>query len=133
MAILWSEKLSVGVKEIDDQHKKFIEIMNEMYAAINISDKQKIKELLKKLTEYAELHFATEEKYFDLFKYENSDEHKQLHKEMIVKVLEFENRYETEELNILLELLDFLENWLTDHLENQDQKYVQCFHDNGLE
>ncbi len=132
MAIKWDEKYSVNVKEIDDQHKNFIEIMNKLYAAVNeMRTKEDLKNILNELTEYADKHFTTEEKYFDEFHYELADEHKQKHKELKEKIIEFQKKF-GEKNEISLELSDFLENWLVDHLDNQDKKYTECFNKNGL-
>lgn len=133
MPIQWNDSYSVNVKEIDEQHKKFIEILNQMYDFIYAQkDKLEIRKILDQLTEYANLHFKTEEGYFDKFNYENSVEHKEEHKKLKNQVVDFYKKIESGQVEISLELLNFLENWLVDHLEIQDQKYVKCFNDHGL-
>ncbi len=133
MPIQWSEKHSMGVKEIDDQHKAFIETLNQLYAAINSGmGKEEMEKILLGLVNYATNHFATEEKYFDLYQYENSAEHKEEHRKLKAKVTDFYEKLKKGEADITLDLLDFMESWLVDHLENQDQKYKECFQKNGL-
>ena len=123
MLIEWTNDLSVGVKEIDEQHKIFLSILNDL---CDISHKphptQEIASILKQLTAYASFHFATEERYFDKFNYEFSKEHKEEHKKLLAKVNEFNERFVSEGDAILSELLDFLEDWLVGHLSEQDQK-----------
>ena len=134
--IKWEPKLSVKVKEIDEQHQNFISIMNRLGEMVNSHDlPEKMDQTLQELTEYAEKHFVTEEGYFDKFNYEGAEEHKEKHSELRSKIAGFiEKRsdpakdvYET-----YLELLDFLADWLVDHLEDMDMKYVKCFNDHGL-
>lgn len=133
MALAWKEEYSVGVKEIDDQHKRFIEIMNSLYTAVYAGeDREKLAEILLNVANYKDNHFATEEKYFDLFHYENTDEHKAEHQKLREKVTAFYQEFKEGKTDITADLLDFLENWLVDHLANQDQKYVECFQKNGL-
>jgi hemerythrin len=48
------------------------------------------------------------------------------------KVLIFQERFNKEGANMVVEFMDFLTDWLVDHLETEDQKYVKCFHDHGL-
>jgi len=133
MAIQWEEKYSVGVKEIDDQHKQFIEIMNNFYVSFYANkSNDKLEEIFTKIINYGEKHFATEEKYFNLYNYEKSDEHKADHQKLKEKVLSLYDEFKAEKANIAVDLMDFLENWLVDHLINQDQKYIQCFKQNGL-
>jgi len=133
MALQWNEKYSVGVKEIDNQHKKFIEIMNSLYAAVYAGeDKDKLAEILLNLTNYKDNHFELEEKYFDLFHYEYAVEHKAEHQKLREKVAAFYTQFKEGKTDVTAELMDFLENWLVDHLANQDQKYAECFKKNGL-
>lgn len=134
--IKWEPKLSVKVKEIDEQHQNFIKILNELGEMVNARDlPERMDSVLQELTEYAEKHFSTEEGYFDKFNYEGAEEHKEKHSELRSKIAGFiEERsnpvkdvYET-----YLELLDFLADWLVDHLEDMDMKYVDCFREHGL-
>jgi len=133
MPIQWSEKHSMGVKEIDDQHKAFIETLNNLYSAVNSGKlKDELEKILVGLVNYASNHFATEEKYFDLYQYENAAEHKEEHRKLKAKVADFYEKLQKGEMDITLDLLDFLEDWLVDHLEKQDWKYKECFRKNGL-
>jgi len=133
MPIPWSKKISVNVKEIDDQHKHFLGILNNLYDAIyKIKLKEKLGELLNELSDYTDIHFATEEKYFDQFHYDLADEHKKEHNQLKAKVAQFNERFKTEGEDVAAELVDFLEDWLLDHLENQDKKYSKFFNEQGL-
>jgi len=136
MSILWSDEYSVRVAEIDDQHKYFVGLMNELYTAmLSKKSNEKIKEVFEKLVWYAGVHFSTEEKYFDQFHYELADEHKAEHKKLSGRIAEFAMLYKEnpeKTFETTGELIDFLENWLVDHLANQDKKYMDCFNKNGL-
>lgn len=133
MSIQWSEEHSVNVKEIDDQHKKFIEILNEFYDAITKgSGRGELDKLLDKITEYASWHFSTEEGYFDEFKYEGSEEHKKEHQKIKDRISAFKHKKGTNEIEYYSDLIDFLEEWLVDHLDVMDKKYIECFNGHGL-
>lgn len=132
-AFEWSEEYSVHNTLIDEQHKQLFKIIYELFAAIKSqSTKEKIGEILTKLIEYAGYHFATEEKYFKLFDYENADEHIQEHEKFADKMQELQKRYVSHEAEVSFELIDFLEDWLVDHIHDADQKYVECFTSHGL-
>ena len=125
--------MSVKVKEIDEQHQKLIVTLNKLHAGLSKGKGNEVMgEIFDDLTEYTGLHFETEEKYFDKFNYENSDEHKSEHKEFIQKLEDSKYQFEDGSLSISIELLDFLVEWIEDHLKGEDQKYVKCFNDNGL-
>ena len=64
-SIIWNNNFSVGVQELDKQHKKIIEIENRLIKAKDGRiDSETIADLLSDLTKYATKHFETEEKLF---------------------------------------------------------------------
>lgn len=131
--IPWSDDLSVNVKEIDEQHKAFLGILNNLYKIMMEPESASgVKDILRQLEAYADFHFATEEKYFDKFNYELAAEHKEEHRKLIAKVKEFLKRVDVEGDRVVLELLDFLGDWLVGHLSEQDKKYIKCFNEHGL-
>ena len=133
MPIAWSDDLSVNVKEIDDQHQVFLGILNNLYdVAHRIEERDELANILRQLVAYAAFHFATEEKYFDKFDYEWADEHKEGHRELLARALKFKERYAAEGEEVLVELVEFLEDWLREHLTKEDKKYTKCFNNHGL-
>lgn len=129
----WKEEYEMGINVIDEQHKYFVGLINELYDSIlNRQTHEKLGEILSKLIDYAALHFDTEEKYFDKFHYEGSDEHKAKHKELKEKVLDFRERFNEDKIELSFDLIDFLEDWLGEHLRDMDFKYRDCFKQSGL-
>ena len=130
----WKEEYSVGIKEIDDQHKQLVATIERLSQAINAGHaKEILNDILDTLVQYAVNHFQTEEKYFDQFGYEFSDEHKKLHSEFKEKVSDFILKAKSDQIKVSFDLIDFLEDWLLDHLVSADQKYVKCFKEHGLQ
>lgn len=133
MSVEWKEEYSVCVKEIDDQHKNLVKIINKLYKSIYSEViKKELGKILDELIEFAQIHFATEESYFDKFDYDNSEEHKREHEKFKKEMLDLKNKFENDEIKISFDLVDFLEDWLVHHLMNEDQKYVKCFKEKGL-
>lgn len=126
--IKWQKKFSVGLADIDEQHKHFIKILNDVHAKREKKNDD-LKDELNELVEYARIHFTTEEGYFDNWKYPYSDEHKQIHAKLISDVLKFKRRFDEGE-NIMEELTDFLKEWLEVHLKIYDGKYAKYFKEN---
>jgi len=133
--IKWDESFSVGVKEIDQQHQKMVAILNEVYkmvSANNYSDSG-IKEILKELTDYADYHFSTEEKYFWQFDYDKTASHIEVHNDYRKRVDEMKEQYNSQPRHdILVDLSIFLNGWWIWHINHSDKEYTQCFHDHGL-
>ena len=131
MPFVWKNELSVGINDIDTQHKNFIEIMNEVfsrYYTLKIGNELML--LLDKLYHFAEFHFSTEEFYFEHYNYEFKEEHIKEHRKLKQEIQSFINRCQNGE-EIVTELIDFLESWLVDHLEGHDKKYAKIFAEKG--
>ena len=133
MKIEWKDEYSVGVEEIDDQHKYFISLLNDLNNAIVAGkSREELKELFRLVPDYAERHFATEEKYFDEFKYEGAAEHKQKHQELRDEIKRIAGTEGGREIDFYGNIVYFLKDWLEEHLAQMDQKYEKCFADHGL-
>jgi hemerythrin-like metal-binding protein len=131
--IVWDEKYSVGVEEIDNQHKRMFEVINELLEAINTNTTEDhLGNIIDGLIKYKVFHFATEEKYFKQFNYEGAEEHILKHKEFNDNLMVLKDKYPIYSVEFAFELVDFLEDWLIDHLMIVDQKYKKCFAEHGL-
>jgi hemerythrin len=130
--LVWKDEYSVGVAMIDAQHQMFIGIINELYSAI-MSKKEKdvLDDIFKQLVAYTQFHFQTEERYFDEFDYDGTEEHKAAHKKLVDQVVELQNQ-ESDIMQDPFKLLDFLEDWLIDHIMGMDKLYGPCFNEHGL-
>lgn len=129
----WEEKYSVGVELIDNQHKKMFATINELIELLaGMPTKAQIDAIVKALVEYKQFHFATEEKYFEEFDYEGKDDHVAKHKIFSEKLEELMEGGGSDFASLAYALVDFLEDWLLDHLMVVDQKYVSCFREHGL-
>jgi len=72
----WEDKYSVGVVEIDDQHKRMFATINELLDSINNgTTEEHIGNIIESLVKYKIFHFETEEKYFKEFNYDGAEEH----------------------------------------------------------
>lgn len=133
MKLQWEDKYSVGVKLIDDQHKMMFDTINKLIDVLgSVPQKIEVDKIIAELVEYKKFHFVTEEKYFDEFNYENAEEHKIKHKDFNNKLDGLVSRNGDDSITLAFGLVDFLEDWLLDHLMTEDQKYVECFAKNGL-
>ena len=128
MPLEWNKDHETNIPKIDDQHKQLIELINSLYQAIYGSEtKGKLSEILKGLIEFADVHFKTEEDLFKKYKFPEAKEHITEHQSFKEKMLDIQKKYKKQEIEVSFELVDFLEDWLIDHLETMDQKYVKYF------
>ena len=131
--IEWNDKYSVGISRIDDEHKQFINIINNAIATNEHNDDpEELKKLLHSITMYAINHFSTEETYMIEFNYPEYQYHKEEHHDFSRKVIAYCERVNDGDSQISKEILEYLKRWLINHIQVTDKKYVDCFIRNGL-
>ncbi len=131
--IIWKQEYSLGISVIDNQHKQFLELMDQAYEAFYKNEsKEQLSVLIENLRDYTLLHFSTEEKYFKLFNYDGENEHVERHLQLKEELIGLTKKFEAEGPDVVPALIDFLENWLVGHLSIVDRKYVSCFKEHGL-
>ncbi len=131
--IKWDDNFSVKVKEIDEQHKKLVEMINALHDAMSEGkSKEILSDIIQKMIEYTDFHFKTEEKYFDKFDYPDSKKHKAEHINFVQKVTEFHDGYKSGKVFLSIEVMDFLKNWLHSHITGSDKNYTSFFNSKGL-
>ena len=131
--IQWSNALSVGVREIDGQHQRLVKLINDLDEAMRVGKgKEMLGKIVSELAGYAQVHFSTEEKYFDQFGYPEAPEHKQEHRRFIEKVSRFKAEFDAGRLGLTIEIMSFLGDWLKGHILGKDKRYSAFFNEKGL-
>ncbi|WP_456369959.1 bacteriohemerythrin [Thermodesulfatator atlanticus] len=131
--IKWGPAFEIGIKAIDEQHKKLVAMVNELYKGLSQGvPEQSLKKVLSELIDYTAYHFKTEEELFDKYGYPEADVHKQIHEKLVDKVVAYHKRIEAGEANIAYDLLAFLKDWLANHICITDKKYGPFFKEKGL-
>ena len=126
----WNTAFETGITIIDTQHKVIVKTLNELYDIIIEEDNSKIDNIIIELLNYTDYHFNTEEKLFEKYKFPEETEHKLEHKNFIEKINEKLNKKKSDDL--AMDLLEFLKDWLVDHILVTDQKYAIFFKNNNL-
>ncbi len=131
--IEWNDKYSVGISRIDDEHKQFIDIINKAIVTKEYNgDPEELKEVLHSITMYAIKHFATKENCMIQFNYPEYQYHKEEHHDFSKKVIEYCERVNDGDSQFADKILEYLKQWLVNHIQVTDKKYVDCFIRNGL-
>ena len=85
----WNDRLSVGVKVLDDDHKKLVGMINQLFDAIQSGHgKDSLAKILDGLVDYTKVHFAREEQLFVQTGYAASTAHKKEHDDLTRQVLD---------------------------------------------
>lgn len=123
--LVWTEQFSVGVEEIDNQHKILIDLIDRLYqAAVKRQDKELTAEVLATLIDYTKTHFALEEDLLKLSGYPAFAVHQQEHVRFVQKIADLSSKFQVENRSVTLELIKFLNNWLSGHILNTDKAYA---------
>lgn len=129
----WNNNYSVNVKEIDDQHKKLIDLINKLYEEMRKGHgKDALSGVLKELVEYTKYHFAKEEKLLEKYNYPNLAAHKKEHEELTKKVEEINEKIASGKMVISSNVLTFLKDWLNNHILVDDKGYSTYLNGKGI-
>ena len=126
----WKEEYEVGVAEIDEQHQKLIDIANRVYELMRnelaLDKYDQIVEILQELKEYTVYHFHFEEGLMQKAKYKKRFSHKILHQEFLAQVEAVDlSAVDENQDAYLVQIMDFIANWLIDHIVGEDKKVGQ--------
>jgi hemerythrin len=125
MGIEWRESLSVGVEEIDNQHKQLLIHFDKLLKACESGQGlEELKKLLGFLDEYVIKHFKDEESIQRLRNYPEYAEHKKEHESFVEKLVNLKQEISVEgvALHHVMETNNLLLKWLVHHISNVDGK-----------
>lgn len=131
--INWKNEFSVGVKEMDEQHKKLLGMINRLIEEQHtLTDPRTIADLLTEMTEYAQVHFRAEEFLMAEYGYEQISAQEKQHQAFIDKTISFYSASDIGPNVLSVALLDYLGSWLVGHILQEDMKYKNFFKSKGL-
>lgn len=121
--LAWSDLLSVDIEEIDQDHRKLLDLFNILNHAITDGDTPEYQvAVLKELINCTIWHFSHEERLMLKYGYADIEEHKAAHQELIDSAMELEKRILQADKSIKDEDVVFLERWLTEHILTDDNR-----------
>ena len=125
-APVFTDRFKTGISLVDEEHKVLFDIIGKIYKTIGtelVHDKfDLILDILDELKEYTRVHFADEENYMREIGYEGLAQQEILHQKFI-ETLEDLNLDEVDDNQeaYLYEFLNFLQNWLVNHILKVDK------------
>jgi len=119
----WSNKYSLNVTEIDEQHKKLISLINEMYDAMHVGKGNDIVgAVISELVNYTIYHFNTEELLLQQYGYPHYKEHKEMHDTLSKKARNLKETFDQGNRPTTIDVMLLLMNWLNAHILVEDKK-----------
>ena len=126
--ITWTEELSIGVEAVDSDHQLLVHLINQLDEAVEDGQGQDtVGSVLNVLFDYTEYHFDREELLMEACGYVGFEKHRDMHSDLKAKVVEIRDAFLADEKAVLgVEVLQFLKDWLTDHIIGQDKLFKDC-------
>lgn len=129
----WSNELSVGIEEIDEQHKLLVGLLNQIHEAIQQRHGAEVTgEIIERLLEYTRTHFAVEESLMRILHYPDYESHKEKHEHLVEQLIVYRTKLAEGKSSISFELAHFLKVWLTKHILETDKCYTNYFLEQGI-
>ena len=121
--IVWDQSFETNTPEVDAQHRRLVEIINNLADGIGRSSIDELQQTLAQLKDYAQYHFRAEETIMEAAGYDELAEHRDEH-------LAFVDQLQLFDLDIILaseglawDMYQFLSGWLTSHILVVDKKF----------
>jgi hemerythrin len=130
MPITWREQMSVGIEEVDNDHRRLIDIINDFEASAQRGAGQvpddNMRTTLRRLQQYARDHFAREEKMQGKAQYAGMAENRIQHVLLLDSLNDFIVNFSEGKLGpgkvATDKMTEFLRRWLVDHILKVDLK-----------
>ena len=127
--VTWSDRYNVGISFMDEQHRKIIDIANDLHKGIfalenESAEKSKgesFKAGIRAAVDYVKEHLSIEEEMMRSIDYPQYTEHKKAHEEFIRRVLQDAARFEAGDRRVGMQFVYFLRDWLLEHIAVVDK------------
>ena len=121
--LIWDNTLSVEVKEIDDDHRKLLELFNILNHSVEEGNATSyIAAVLEELISFTVWHFRHEERLMMKYGYKDIAEHKAEHEQLIESARVVQQNFLRQSKPLSAEDIAFLEHWLIGHVLGADME-----------
>ncbi len=131
--IQWDKSYSVSINSIDSQHQRWIELVNNLHQAmLEGKGKEALDQTLKAMFDYTKIHFSTEEKLMSQHGYGEYAAHKKLHDQFIERVNQLQQRKDSGEMALTIDVMTAMKDWLINHIQKVDIRYSGFLNEKGV-
>lgn len=121
----WINAYSVGIEEIDKYNKTLIDFLNKVAKGQEslLDSNEKLSKTVAEIKSFAILHFSTERRYMEKYKFPTIDDHIKEHDFFLEKIKLIERRLKNAQTNVPLDILLILKEWFVKHITKTDQQF----------
>jgi hemerythrin-like metal-binding protein len=129
--IKWQDKNNTGIELIDEQHRGIVSIINSFYYLTEkgMCDEALYLSISDTIKRYSHVHFLTEERILKAAKYPDFEGHIEIHRSLTLETDRIERAAIRDSDPMLL--LKFMKKWWTEHINEQDMRYVPYLNEYG--
>jgi hemerythrin len=129
----WKAEYSVNVAMIDGQHKRLVDLLNQLYDAMKAGKgNEVVGKVLEDLVDYTKKHLADEERLLQSNGYPAFAGHKAEHVRITAQVVDYHRQYKEGNVGISVKLGNFIKDWLINHIQTVDKKYSAFLNGKGI-
>ena len=122
--ISWDEKYTIGIRELDAQHRQLVVLLGELYDAMQANHAaDSLGRTLSQLVAYTRTHFTTEERIMAQYDYPGLEAQKKEHAVFVDKIMKFKTDFDSGRTTISVSLATFVKDWLFTHILGSDKQY----------
>lgn len=133
--IEWSDDLSIGIKEIDEQHRKSVDLFSAIIEAKEKNMDQELMNYIAELIEHWKMHFKYEESLMEEYDYSGITDHKRVHGEITNNISNLEKMYSKGFEYVISSLSAYLNLWIDEHIahiNSEDKKLGKYLNSKGI-
>ncbi len=124
--LCWSEKFSVGIDEVDRQHKHLMNLINDIDVVVNKGrGYEEFAPIVEELVNYTRQHFSYEEKLLKENQCPEFEEHQKSHLLLHKEILDWQKKVQHCNQPQLKELMTMLKLWFPSHILTADKKHAE--------
>ena len=132
--VTWDETYSVRVKKLDEQHQKLFALLNALHDAMRQGKGQAIvQDTLRELATYTVSHFQAEEELMRKSNYPGLAAHQAEHQRFVARVTQLAEDLQAGRHVSSIDLLDFIKDWLAEHIRKIDRSYSAHMNAQGVQ
>jgi hemerythrin len=114
------ENVDLGVKEIDSEHDLMLGLVRALESAVASAPRPQVQALLQQLSEFARVHFATEEIMMRLYAYQEFAAHQLEHARLLDQIDKIRSEFALGNVEPTQAFASALRRWFVDHLATHD-------------
>jgi hemerythrin-like metal-binding protein len=122
----WKDEYSVGIPQVDKEHKRLIALINKLQDAMaGAQGKNVLGSVLDELVSYTFVHFNAEEALMQHYDFPGLVDHQLEHARLKTAALKLSEDFRSGSVTMTVQVMQFLKNWLQGHIMRRDQEYAK--------